>query len=319
MTTNNDILDLPQEVEGTVTEAVVLAEGEGETEQNGAALVDVQIEHLDQPHGSVLGRAEELQALFSSQRWVPVNKRNRIAYPAPQELVVPFLERLKPLEDLGIALSVQTSHPNSVQDPETETMHTAFGRFLVEARIGGLDETYHQPVIGFVVALDVKTPEVQVFHGRNAQACLNLAVFRKEHYLKASLLDGGEDRVYEMTERFVEHFGEDEWAFIENVKLLQKTVWGEHEINERIGRLYRRFLTKGNLTSTLNYAVRLLMDANSRYAISQDGTTTAWNLISAMTQYVTDKAYLNTKAEKTLEIMEHVAGDLLKLGEERKN
>ena len=53
--------------------------------------------------------------------------------------------------------------------------------------------------------------------------------------------------------------------------------------------------------------------------INEDGTTTAWNFVSAMTQYVTDKAYLNTRAEKTLEIIEHVAGDLLTLGAERTN
>lgn len=290
-------------------------------ETNGAVqdLTGVQIEHLDQPHGTVLDRAEELQALFASQRWVPANRRSRIAYPAPQELVTPFLECLRPLSDLGIGLSVQTSHPNSVQDPDTEAMHTAYGRFLVEARIGGLDVTYHQPVIGFVVALDVKTPEVQVYYGRNAQACINLAIFRKEHYLKASKLDGGEEKIYATAARFVEHFGEDERQFIESVQRLQSAVWSEKEINERIGRLYRRFLTRGNLTSTLNYAIRLLVDANSRYALKADGTTTAWNFVSAMTQYVTDKAYLNTKAEKTLEIMEHVAGDLLTLGAERTN
>ncbi len=285
----------------------------------GDGLAGVRVEHLDRPHGAVLERARELQALFASQRWVPTNRRSRIAYPAPQELVVPFLECLRPLSDLGIGLSVQTSHPNSVQDPRTEETHTAYGRFLVEARLGGLDATYHQPVIGFVVALDVKTPEVQVYYGRNAQACINLAIFRKEHYLKASMLDGGEEKIYATAARFVEHFGEDERQFIASVERLQSAVWSAREINERIGRLYRRFLTRGNLTSTLNYALRLLMDANSRYALKEDGTTTAWNFVSAMTQYVTDKAYLNSKAEKTLEIMEHVAGDLLRLGTERAN
>ncbi len=296
-------------------EAVVLPETNGA----GGALAGVQIEHRGRPHGAVLDRAEELQTLFASQRWVPASRRSRIAYPAPQELVAPFLECLRPLSDLGIGLSVQTSHPNSVQDPDTEALHTAYGRFLVEARIGGLDATHHQSVIGFVVALDVKTPEVQVYYGRNARACINLAIFRKDHYLKASMLDGGEEKIYATARRFVEHFGEDERQFIESVQRLQSVVWSEKEINERIGRLYRRFLTRGNLTSTLNYAIRLLMDANSRYALKEDGTTTAWNFVSAMTQYVTDKAYLNSKAEKTLEIMEHVAGDLLGLGAERAN
>ncbi len=280
---------------------------------------DVEMIHLEQPHGKVLGTSEVLTELFQSQRWVPSNRRSRIAYPAPQELVDPFLERLEPLSELGIRLHVETSHPNSVQDPATEKMHTAYGRFLVEARIGEHDEAGHQQVLGFVVALDVRLPEVQVYYGRNASACINLAIFRRDHYAKESLLTGGEEVIYAMTERFVEGFGEDQDSFIEQVNLMQATVWTEGEINERIGRLYRRFLTKGNLTQTLNYAIKLLSDPNSRYAISAEGTTTAWNFFSAMTQYVTDKAYLNTKAEKTLQIAEQVAGDLLDLKRERSN
>lgn len=279
----------------------------------------VEIIHHDRPHGQVLATSDALDELFATQRWMPANRRSRIAYPAPQELVLPFLERLRPLSDLGLTLHVETSHPNSVQDPETEEVRTAVGRFLVEARIGDYDATDHQQVIGFVAALDVKTPEVQVYYGRNARACLNLAVFRREHYAKESLLTGGEDVIYAMTERFVDGFGEDQRWFIEQVNRLRSTVWTEPEINETIGRLYRHFLTKGNLTQTLNYAVKLLADPNSRYALAPDGTTTAWNVFAAMTQYVTDKAYVNTKAEKTLQITEEVCGHLLDLKPEQTN
>lgn len=280
---------------------------------DGQPTTETKIIHRARPHGQVLSESDALGGLFQSQRWMPTDRRTRIAYPAPQELVVPFLERLDPLRDLGIGLHVETSHPNSVQDPDTEEVRTAFGRFLVEARIGGLDATEHQPVIGFIAALDVKVPEVQVYYGRNAAACINLAIFRREHYAKESLLSGGEDVIYAMTERFVGSFGEDERTFIEQVQRLKATQWNEREVDERIGRLYRRFLTKGNLTQTLNYAIKLLSDPNSRYAIAPDGTTTAWNFFSAMTQYVTDKAYVNTKAEKTLQIAEEVCGDLLDL------
>ncbi len=273
----------------------------------------VEIVHQDRPHGPVLHTADALEDLFTSQRWMPSNRRSRIAYPAPQELVVPFLKRLEPLHDLGIDLHVETSHPTSVQDPATEEVRTAVGRFLVEARIGRHDETDHQQVIGFVAALDIKVPEVQVYYGRNAKACINLAIFRRDHYAKESLLTGGEDVIFAMTERFVSGFGSDERTFIEHVNRLKETVWNEAQINERVGRLYRRFLTRGNLTQTLNYAIKLLSEPNSRYAINPDGTTTAWNFFSAMTQYVTDKAYLNTKAEKTLQIAEEVCADLLGL------
>jgi len=278
---------------------------------DGLPALETEIIHLDRPHGEPLSQADVLSDLFGSQRWVPAGRRSRIAYPAPQELVLPFLERLEPLMDLGIGLHVETSHPNSVQDPNTEEMHTAFGRFLVEARIGGFDLEGHQPVVGFVTALDVKVPEVQVYYGRNASACINLAIFRREHYAKESLLTGGEDVIYAMTERFVAGFGEDDRAFIEQVQRLKGTLWNERQIDERIGRLYRRFLTKGNLTQTLNYAIKLLSDPNSRYSIAPDGTTSAWNFFSAMTQYVTDKGYVNTKAEKTLQIAEEVCSDLL--------
>jgi hypothetical protein len=295
------------------------AENLPEETGDGAAAGSVEIVPVDQPYGQVLGAGDVLQDLYKSQRWVPADRRTRIAYPAPQEIVEPFLERLQPLGDLGLRLHVETSHPNSVQDPATEEMHTAYGRFLVEARIGDYDATSHQQVLGFVVALDVRVPEVQVYYGRNASACINLAIFRREHYAKESLLTGGEEIIYAMTERFVDGFGTDELWFIEQVNRLQATAWAEREINERIGRLYRRFLTKGNLTQTLNYAIKLLSDPNSRYAVSAEGTTTAWNFFSAMTQYVTDKAYVNTKAEKTLQIVEEVCGDLLDLKPERTN
>ena len=297
------------------------APGENQPDEmgDGAVAAGVEIIHRERPHGQVLATNDALEDLYGSQRWVPASRRSRIAYPAPQELVVPFLERLQPLAHLGVHLHVETSHPNSVQDAATEEMHTAYGRFLVEARVGQHDVVGHQQVLGFVVALDVRVPEVQVYYGRNASACINLAIFRREHYAKESLLTGGEEVIYAMTERFVEGFGEDERWFIEQVGRLQETVWDEREINERIGRLYRRFLTKGNLTQTLNYAIKMLSDPNSRYAISAEGTTTAWNFFSAMTQYVTDKAYVNTKAEKTLQIVEEVCGDLLDLKPERSN
>lgn len=297
------------------TDAATNAQAAGE----GSAPQQVDIIHQDRPRGYVLGTSDALETLYKSQRWVPANRRSRIAYPAPQELVKPFLERLRPLAGRGIQLHVETSHPNSVQDPATEEMHTAFGRFLVEARVGEHDEADHQPVIGFVVALDVRAPEVQVYYGRNAAACINLAIFRREHYAKESLVSGGEEVIYAMTERFAGEFGSDERWFAEKVKLLRETVWTEPEINERIGRLYRRFLTKGNLAQTLNYAIKLLSDPNSRYAIAPDGTTTAWNLFSAMTQYVTDKAYVNARAEKTLQIAEEVCGDLLELTPGQRN
>ncbi len=303
--TNND---LPWE---PAVDAVVLAE-----DTNGGAVL---IEHLDQPHGAVLATSDVLTDLFQSQRWVPSERGSRIAYPAPHELVVQFLERLRPLESLGIGLHVQTSHPNSVQDSQTEEMHTAFGRFLVEARIGGFDTSEHQQVIGFVVALDVRTPEVQVYYGRNAAACINLSIFRREHYAKESLVTGGEEVIYAMTERFVDGFGDDQRRFVEQVQRLKTTIWREQEINETIGRLYRRFLTKGNLSTTLGYAIRLLGDPNSRYALKEDGTTTAWNFFSAMTQHVSDKAYVNTRAEKTLKIVDEVCADLLDLKPERSN
>lgn len=283
-------------------------------------VTDVAIIHADRPHGQVIATSNELATLYASKRWVPQQGRSRIAFPAPQELVEPFLEKLMPLQDLGISLHVETTNPASVQEPGTDEMHTAYGRVLVEARIGPFDEVDHQKVVGFVYALDVGKPEVQVYYGRNAAACINLAIFRSDHYVKGDLLTGGDALIYATAERFVEHFGEDDRTFIQNVQRLQGTIWNEPKINETIGRLYRYVLTKGSFgSSTLNYAIKLLADPNSRYAIGEDGTTTAWNFFSALTQFVTDKAYVSVKAEKTLQIVEQVCGDLLEIRPEQSN
>ena len=95
------------------------------------------------------------------------------------------------------------------------------------------------------------------------------------------------------------------------VQVMKATTWQEMELNERIGLLYRQFLTKGNLTSTLNYAVKLMCDQNSKYAIAPDGSITAWRFIGAMTQYITDKAFVNVAPAKTIEVIEAVAPEFL--------
>lgn len=250
-----------------------------------------------------------LSMLFESECYVPSKGRSRITYPSPQELITPFLEHLRPLSNLGIVLRVERSHGVTVQGRNGED-HTAYGRFLIEAMIGPENTAAHRKTIGFIVALDVARPEVQVYSGFNATACLNLLIFRKDAYLKADMLRGGEEAVYSMTKTFVDSFGQDEQEFIRKVRSLQEVVMNERDINKTIGKLYRTFLTKGNLTSTLNYAVRLMCNPDSRYAIAPDGTTTAWNFLSAMTQYISDKAYVNVRASKTLELIEALTPEL---------
>ncbi len=279
---------------------------------DGAALTQAHVAHYDRPHGALLAEDDALERLYQSERWVPRGGRSRMVYPTPRELTAPFLEQLVPLNHHGVTLHVATSHPNSVQSASTETMHTAYGRVLIEARVGELNDADHWKSIGFVYSLDQKTPEVQVYSGYLAQACLNLAIFRKDAYLKADLLRGGEEAIYRMTKQFVDSFGDDEQRFVRQVDRLKEVVWGPDEIDRHIGRLYRHVVTKGSFgSSTLNYALKLLSDPNSRYAIGQDGRISAWGFYSALTQYVTDKAYLNVRAEKTLQITEQVVAELI--------
>lgn len=266
--------------------------------------ITARVEHLETPHGLVLADDDSPKTIFESQR-LRTGARTSIVYPSARELVEPFLEQLNPLRDLGIDLRVQTSHPTTVQDPETEVDHTAYGRFLVEARIGPV-VLNHRRTIGFVVALDRGKPSVQVYAGYNAEACINLAIFRKDRHVSAELLKGGDDVIYRMTKVFVVEFSADEQHFLKVVGQLQANTWSETEVNEKIGRLYRSFLTKGNLTSTLNYAIKLMSNESGPYAFDEKGGINAWKFFSAMTQYITDKAYPDQRASKTLEVVEAV-------------
>jgi hypothetical protein len=79
MTTN----DLPWHEEDAV-DAVVLEEARETAEAIvlGEENANVHIEHLDQPHGDILSESDVLADLYQSQRWVPSERRSRIAYPA---------------------------------------------------------------------------------------------------------------------------------------------------------------------------------------------------------------------------------------------
>lgn len=256
-----------------------------------------------------------LEKLYATERWVGSGMGSyKQHYPHPTELIEPFLTRIDEAakeHSEEYTLSVKTLKPMSVQDKDTELVRTAQGRFGVTVDFSKLNDANHRLSIGLVAALDLRRPLIQVFRGYNSAVCLNLAIFSADEIYKGYLFEGGLEMATRTLTRYVNTFKEGEEELMDNINFLSHVYWDATHLDQRVGSLYRHFMQHGNVLTAFAYAIRQMEDPNSRYALDDKGGTNAWNFTSAMTQYVTDKVPVDQKAEKTWEIIDHVASDLL--------
>lgn len=273
------------------------------------------------PEVAQAGLPDELQRVYDSARWVP-SKNTRIKYPTPQELIDPFLNEIE-ATGVNAEFNVHTSRSRTVEENESGTQHTAYGRVLAEAEFGDINRHDTIKTVGLVYDLTRKSPIIKVYAGHNVRACINLMIFNPTHVYEGSLLNGGEDQAQGHLERYFGELPEYEDEFMHSADQLKDTYLREPMLNEFLGRMLRNVHASNTFgAATLNYAVKLMDDSNSRYALDSNGGTTAWNLLQALTQFVTDKKKDSAPQlvpTKSLQIGQAIADQFLDVSDEQLN
>jgi hypothetical protein len=248
----------------------------------------------------------ELDELLKSKIYVPENRG--VNFDSPRRYVEPFLEKFKAVS--GVTYDVQVS--GAVENmEENETLNSAYARVLVEAKLPQEFDAYeHSSVIGMVYALDIIKPNLRVYSGEDAWACLNLCIFGAQNVFSVDLT-AGISPAYERASDYVIKVSEQLAKFQKTYERMNDVVYKGTQIDQALGYLLREsYANKSIGTNAVLSALKDLESSKSRYAI-KDGTTTQWNMYSAITQYITDKVDIKEKAEKTQMVSNLFHGDLL--------
>jgi hypothetical protein len=228
-----------------------------------------------------------------------VQERSNITFGSPRAYIEPFLEKFKNFN--GVEFTVETA-ASVINKEESGATNEAYGRVLVQAKLPSqYDVNEHSSIIGLVYALDIVKPVIKVFSGENAWACMNLSIFGAQYVHTVDILSGTSS-IYSRTESYVKSVEEQLAEFQKMYERLNDRTYKGQEINELLGHLLREGVRNKNLgILPITYAARELENEKSKYAIV-DNSTTAWNVYSALTNFVTDKVDIAEKANKTLMI-----------------
>lgn len=236
----------------------------------------------------------ELQELLDSKLYV--KPQGGVTYKSPTEYLDPFIQAVsKFTTDFRIETSAETRNAN--EDAE-HTENIAYGRVKIEAEIPELYTALgHGTVVGVIYALDTQKPVIKAYTGKLAWACTNLSVFNAENVFEANLLNNY-DSVYQKTEKYLESLEAEHEAWLKKIEALQNTEYTIPQMNEKLGYMLRRSLKQSFSTGVIA-AAKELDNHKSPYAVKGDSTT-AWNVLAAATQYITDKTDIVTKPDVTL-------------------
>jgi hypothetical protein len=227
---------------------------------------------------------------------VYVKENSQISFGSPRQYVEPFLEKLK---DTNVTYRVDVSDRVANKEITGET-NEAYGRVLVEAKFPTNYCAYdHDSVIGLVYSLDTQKPVIKIYSGENAWACTNLAIFGARYIHQVEILQGTSS-IYEKALEYVDGLVEQLRRFKELYERMNEKIYRNEEIDTVVGHLLREGMKNKQIgTTPILSAVKDLEEPKSKYAI-RDGSTSQWNVYSAITQYITDKVDIADKASKTV-------------------
>lgn len=253
----------------------------------------------------------EIRDLYESKTWV---SNSRIQYDPPHGIIGPFIDFIEPLVDtVGVELVSSYSH-EVVNKNDDGSRNVSYGRVKIEARIGNShlvqfdrEQNTFQEVAGLIYAFDLGTPEIIVYHGSRAQSCLNLMVFNSEDTRSFNYAKDGTDGAFSTLDGYMKDFGFKVEQQRELIERLMNTHWPLPLLEQNIGKMLIHVINNGSFGSAaVNAAVKSLFDPSSKYAVHSSGGTSAWNVLQALTQYVTDKSYLNVGPEKSFQMADYV-------------
>jgi len=258
---------------------------------------------------------DEALDIIGSKRWVAANN-SRIRFDNPYDMVVPFADLVNgaisnPLGE--VFHQVKGSH-TVINENDDGSRNVSYGRVSIESRINGeipidspRESDRFREVIGMVYAFDLGTPEVTVFHGTRASSCLNLMIFGPTNVRKFNYAQDGFGSAHNMIAEYVESIGKEVDRQADIIMKLMNTVWSKDDVHRNIGKMFTHVINNNSFgQAALVSAVKDLTNPKSVYSLAHDGTTTAWNFLQALTQYVTNKAYLNIAPIKTGQMTDHI-------------
>lgn len=224
-----------------------------------------------------------------------------ITFPKPSVYVDRFLESVgvNP-EDCEFQLKQPITNAN-----EDNTLNVAYSRLMVETKLDFKNAEMGK-TLGFVLGLDTQKPILKVYTGARVYACTNLSVFNSDSLFQCDPIQNLDD-AYKMVKQYKTE-AEEEWRRqLETWKNLQETVYSGSQVNTKMGKMLELVISDGKFkgigSTAIVQAARNLYDKNSIYRISEDKTT-AWNVLNAITQSITDsndflgaptKSYIATK------------------------
>jgi hypothetical protein len=238
-----------------------------------------------------------LDKILSSK--VYIGERSMVNFGSPRQYIEPFLEKLEK-SGLNPTYTVNVSDRIANKEAESEVLNEAFGRVLVQAVLPAEFTMHnHSSVIGMVYALDTVKPSMRIYSGESAWACTNLSIFGAKYIHEVPIMSGISS-IYEKSLEYVEGLAEQ----LSRFKTIYEDMTTRQYENEEIDRILGHILREANKNKSIGTtpvlsAVRDLDDPKSKYGI-QDHKTTSWNILSALTQYCTDKVDIYERANKTV-------------------
>lgn len=251
--------------------------------------------------------------VFCSKTWVG-KLNSRVVFGSPAEMLSPFYEIVTPLsETIGMELKIDASH-DVINKNDDDTRNISYGRVKIEALIGNGQHVIGQnaaenisETVGLIYAFDLGHPEIIVYHGTRVMSCLNLMVFGATDVRRFRYLQEGTEKAYEYINDYASSFGRKTEEHAAIIKKLMDTNWDKDDVNTNVGKmLIHTTLNNSYGSAAVNALVADLVNPKSKYALNNNGSTTAWNVLQALTQHVTDKSYLNVAPVKTLQMSEHI-------------
>lgn len=239
-----------------------------------------------------------LTEVLDSKTYVKSN--GGIDFKSPRFYLEPFLEVM---EKNNIEYRIKTNNAVINQNNEDSSENIAYGRVLVESRIGDNIPGFSS-VIGVIYALDLQKPVIKIYSGENATACTNLTIFRADRVFTQNLFEDFSD-TYRKAKTFLESKSEEIDHFRRTYKQLTDTILPTDELNRVLGFLLRSSAESKLGTTPVVQAASRLDDPQSIYFAQKEGTS-LFNVYNAITQSITNSKEFLDKPNKTVELTEMV-------------
>lgn len=221
-------------------------------------------------------------------------EKNGFPFPSPAKLLQPVLNEFKKLE--GFEIETVADEPLTLIDAENNEL-IGYKRVLAKATIELTEGIKYQ--IGFVYALDLKTPLIKIFTGAEVIACTNMAVFGATDFVKLELLTN-----LNKAPLIVEEFCKNSSAKLAEIKemifKMQNYVLTKRETYLLLGKMLAEFQSNEFKsvagTTSITNAAKLLFNSKSPYY--WENSPNVWNFYNACTDNLREKTHVIDQPEK---------------------